>query len=325
MYACLLALALPPKVSFRDGVFTVSDAGATVQVPAARNLPHDAAKGTFETAASGLTVRFGPNGLEAGRGGQLRRLSLAAFVASPKLLSAEEIRAVAGALRRGERSAEPAMLCGYETVGSRTFLLLRWQKPKGDPWMEAVAYVDAAETSPRVAALGRLAGLSFAKPKADDRLHLWNGKLAAATNSGGRVGIATIGLDGANGAFQEFGPAAGGCAWSPGLTAAVVTRPLEGGWSYAELVSVESGQRIAAREFRGQVADLLPEGWAKLALESGPVLANLATGAEVRLAPNTGIAHTALGLLAWSPASRPQSATLYDANCRSQAAWKAGE
>jgi hypothetical protein len=324
MLGLLFSAAPPPKLTFRDGVFTVTDAGVVVHVPIATPSTHDPKTGRFRIVHQGVEVRFGPEGLQAGRKGALRRLRLAPFASSPKLLQPAEIRAVAEAVRRKQRSPEPDMLSGYEATGSKVFLLLRWRKPGGEPWMEALAYVDTSEPELRAAALGRLRGLSFAKPKADDRLHTWQGKLAAGTNSGGRVGLATIGTDGEGSDFRDLGPAAGGWAWAPGSEYAFVSRAAEAGWSSMEAVLVANGATIPAREFKGSIAELLPEGWAKLVVAGGPVVANLLTGADARLAPNSAIAHTALGLLVWSPVERPTGAALYDAHCRKTATWQAG-
>lgn len=325
MSLVLLAVAAiqAPTISFQDGAFRLQVADKRYEVPVSPVSALDTTKGTFRWTGGGIGVAFGPGGLTAGKPGALKPVSLKEFVTSPRFQTPEQIRETVASIQKKERSAEPAALSGFEVVDGKLVLLFRWEDKAGKPWLEALATLQESPGTVKAVGMGRLDGLGLASGRVDDKLFIHNGRLTAANNLLGKFGIASVAKDGSDNKFRTLGEEVGGVAWRPGLSEAFVTRPNQDGSVAISAVDTETGSWRSVLEYRGRIGNLLPEGWAKLVVGGVPWAANLATGAQVRLAANSDMAHTPFGLLVWAPARAPKEAWLFDANTRQVQAWRA--
>ncbi|MGE0001479.1 MAG: hypothetical protein AB7F50_05165 [Fimbriimonadaceae bacterium] len=318
-----VALVQAPSISFQDGVFRLQVSSKSHTVAIQPSLAHSNVKGTFAWASNGAEVRFDKGGLRAGKAGAAKKVSLKAFATSPRFQSGNELHDTIQLIQKGDRSVEPSALSGYEVVDGELVLLFRWVDKKGKPWLEALAVLAQGESGFKAVGLGRLDGIGFGSGIVDDELYLEDGRLAAPTNFDGKFGIASLAPDGSDRKFRRLGEEVGGVAWRPDVPQAFVTRPAGEGSISISSVDTESGAWRSALEYRGRIGNLLPEGWAKLLIDSKPWAANLWTGARAPLPANSNMEHTPFGLLVWAPADAPKQAWLYDGNARQIRAWRA--
>ena len=114
---------------------------------------------------------------------------LEAIPVSPRLQSREQIAATIAKVKKGERSRAASGLSGARRIGTRVYLLPRWDGTDGRPWLEALVEVDLGKTHPKARLLGSFGGLSLGRGRVDDRLGIEEGRLNVAVNAEGAWGF----------------------------------------------------------------------------------------------------------------------------------------
>ncbi len=240
---------------------------------------------------------------------------LQAIPTSPRFQDKDAIRATLAKVKSGGRKLAANGLSGARRVGSKVYLLPRWEGDDGKPWLEVLLVVDLAQPHPKPRFLGAFEGLSLGEGLIDDRLGIQNGRLAVAVNGEDGWGIGTF--DPAKGkfAFDERGGRL--VAMDGGKTIEET--------SYGVFVAgrQQGGHTVPWLELRGP-ADFVP-GDGTVFLRAGTNLRNAETGAEFRLPRRAALRRTPAGLLVYWPEGAPRSARLLDPDrLEERARWEKG-
>jgi hypothetical protein len=257
----------------------------------------------------GLTIRVGS---------QVRSTKMPELAVTPKLFLREEILRNLKRFESGERKKEASALSGSRRIGNEVYFLLRWEDRSMKPWLEALVSVDLAAKNPKPKLLGQYEGFTISKKKIDDQLFVQSDKLSAILQRGESWGLGIYDVKDAAFDFTTLGDRLRQFLPLQWPNARFVEDTAYG-TTVAGQTNLVDAERKNLAEGRGPIRFLDTEDPPIVSLTSvdGLALRNLSTGAELKLPPEYGARRSKFGILVWSPAKEPKSATLYDPE-----AWK---
>ncbi len=271
----------------------------------------------------GKVVTFDEQGVGFRWDGKSVHSRYASAATSDKLFSPDEIQETKDAVARGERKLEVSALSGFSTVEDKAYLLLRWDRADGTPWLEILMEIDPGATPPTARMVGRFQVFSQASGKVDNRLTYRNGKFWTTGTLEDRLCVSSIDLSSGESFVTPIGKAAGDSKFiaESGAIVAIQKTPAETlVVSFCEPDS-RSIQQVA--EFRGSVKGMHAPSVLEYLTNGSRLLHNLSTGALMEIEPDMGVAGSLDGVLIWSPAKAPTSASwLTPGSFRTLATWK---
>lgn len=302
-----------PAIAYKEGVFTLTGAGGPTTVSVKPGFqPMNMTTGQLWLPVGNVVVTFDAEGLGIRRNNQKSVSTLSSVPKSPKALDqAARDQAVRG-VDTGDRTFEVNAVSGFEVVGDKVYLLLRWEtKRDAQPWLEALMVMDMAQPTPSASLVGLYDGYTMAKGRVNDKLVLHEGKLVVSTIKDGKLGIGEY--DPATDRFRHTFLDAQVNETKLmedsrfGLT---ITRSNAGTFLLG-LFDLQSSNHVYRAEIRGAILGSYRPSIVSYLRRERRVLLNLMTGAELDLERDTGVESTSMGLMVWSPAATPKSATLY--------------
>lgn len=304
-------LSAQPELSFADGFFTIKDGGDTLTVPlsaAAPPLAITADKLSMEI--NGTYITFDQRGLGIQYGDKGGFTGLGYMPTTPKLFTREQILRNARLIDSGERTAKVTAVSGFEIVGDRVYMLLRWDGKDGFPWLETLVYIDTSGDVPKVNLIGRFVGYTLAKGVVSDELHGSEGRLIAVTRSESGFGIGDystvdkqIDYRIVKGLFDRVVPF--GKSFLTEQTTVY-------GTTLVGLLDPLSLSHRPVLETRGEV---VPSGLlsaVRIKLRGVSNFVNISSGAIIEVQEGWAYADTRFGLLKWNPADEPEKAELLE-------------
>jgi hypothetical protein len=265
---------------------------------------------------SGITLRDDSRILGVSR--------LAALPLSPRVASAEERAETARLSNEGKRELGFTSISGYQSIGSKLYLLARWGS-LSDPWLECVVLLDMSEPNPSAQFIGRLPGYAFAGGPVDDRLVELGAGLAALVNSPAGYGLAQMDISTGATSFRRLGETATTVRFLKEGAEALALWDTPYGAVRLTMHDIATGRSSHAGEVRGAIKSLVEPRYLRYVRGSETVVLNLETGAEKIVEGESAMASTPFGLLVWSPAIGPRQASLFDhLTFRPQGRWSAG-
>lgn len=266
----------------------------------------------------GLTIRTGK---------KVRSTRLPDVALSPKVQTRDHIRETLKEIKAGYRSKNANALSGARRIGTHAYFLTRWEDKKGKPFLEALVEVNLTEKKPEPHLVGTFAGISTARDPIDDRLLLIKGQLASVVRKGDHWGLATYDPKTQKFDFAELG------------ATLIGYRPINNKLGLF-VERTEYGTRVAGRVdlIRRFRRDLVEKRAALKFLDSenpplviateetGAVIHNGETGAEMDLPASASLRRAKAGLVVWSPGATPKEAWLYDPRAWAKTtSWKEGD
>ena len=125
-----------PQLTFVDGAFNVTDGDKTETVALNAGAASAPLVGdNISMQVGDVLVTFDERGLGIQYGKQGGFTTLSYMPTTPKLFSAEEIKANADAITSGERSARVSAVSGFVVVKDTLYMLMRWEDKDGKPWL----------------------------------------------------------------------------------------------------------------------------------------------------------------------------------------------
>lgn len=261
----------------------------------------------------GLTVRVGP---------KVKSTKLADIALSPKAFSRSEILFTESEIKKGRRSREVSGLSGAVRVGTRVYMLVRWEDQSGKPWAEALVQVDLTDRFPEPKFLARPPVMSMADQPIDTQLFILDGQISYVARGGGKWGLNQLNLKDDRLSFDELGGALE--SYVPLEPVAKKVQPPSNSGYFVERTSY--GTTVAGRvDLRRRERKTLAEGRMKMrfldALEppclvqstsNSATIRNAETGAEFDLPVPCSARRTSRGIVVWTPIDDPKKAWLYD-------------
>jgi hypothetical protein len=308
------------RLELRGAEFVVRNAGRTERVPlraAAEPKPAVWPERRLVFRKDDAYAVWDSRGMSVRQGKWIFTTRLPEIPTTPKLFARDEILFTKGLVEQGRRKVEADGVAGALRDGKRVYWLVRWSEKTGSadlvPWLEALVLVNLESEKPKPQLLGRFEGLSLDLRSGQSRLFIRDGKPSAWVKTPEAWGLAQYDPDAKQFSFRPVG----------GMPELVEKLSDRFGWSLertphgTRILSRWDAQSLARRELletKG-TARLLDAETPWIAIvhdEEDSYLQNLETGAKVRLPANPSARRTALGVLLWSPASRPDRAYLYD-------------
>lgn len=230
---------------------------------------------------------------------------------TPKLFSRDEILANRFYFTQLMRSPNANAVSGAWRSGSTVYFLARWDDWSGATWLEALVKVNLVAPSPKPELVGRFDGTSF--PTGRERLFGLFGRLVLITQKpDGEWGRATYDAPTNRFAYEPLGQSL--VSFTPiGSLASAVERTPYGSklLSRIDLRAPAKKTLMESRDSARLLDGRVP--WLALAHEEGGIwLHNLESAAKLRLPGDGAWKRTGMGLLAWSPKSKPSEAGLFD-------------
>lgn len=299
------------EVTLKDGVFRLKTSAGVADV-AIEGEPRtiNAAAGRFWLVVGSRVFTFDENGVGIRQGANKSYSRLPAVATTPKLFSQAERDEINRSVGEGKKSLDVAALSGYELVNDRLFLWLRWETSEGIPWLEALVRYDLSAKTPVAELVGRMNGLSTAKGRADDRLGMANGQLAAITQKPTGAGLATFDPGQNKADWKAFSTRVLDAKVIPNSPYAfTVSKNRAGAWQIGLLHTTTLAYRRSL-EFRGQIVGVESPSLIRVSTAGSHRVVNLATGAELPLPRAAAVRSTPVGTLVFSPAEKPAVAQL---------------
>ncbi len=313
-------------ISYQDGVFTLQSGASKGEIvafehsapslyPAERITLNYGGK-IVQLDAAGITLRTPEKVLGASR--------LAAIPLNPRVATDAERAITEQLVREGRRDLGLSSISGYQSFGSKLYLLARWGDVKA-PWMEAVVMLDMSQESPAAQYVGRLPGFAFAASPVDDRLIEINGGLAALISGPEGYGLAQMNPETGEARFRRLGEKAGQVRFLRDGLQALALSDTSYGAVRLTLHDLETGRSTLAGEIRGAIKGLTEPRYLRYMRGSEMIVLNLESGAEKPVAASAAMASSPFGLLVWWPAQEPRQASLYEhLTYRPLGRWTAG-
>lgn len=312
LLGAVLGQATAPQITLKDGTFVVKDAVAisTISVdgpPRALNTKD----GRWWLEIGPRVFTFDENGLGIRQGKFKSYSRLNAIATTPKLFDQAKLDEINREVAEGRRSLDVTSLSGYEVVGDRLYVLLRWETNENIPWLEAIVQFDLTAKTPQAQLVGRFQGLSTAKGRVDDRLGQHADSLVAITQVPDGAGVATWDHAQAKADFKMIAPRILDAKVIEGSTYGfTVTRTRQASFQIG-LIDITRSNFRRVFEFRGSIVGVESPCLLRISRNGVQSLVNLATGAEMPVPRNAGMRGTVQGVLLWTPASQPTLAQLY--------------
>jgi hypothetical protein len=320
--AFAIAVALQPKIAFEGGAFVLTDAQDKVTVPlSAADAPRPFRGDRLNMRLGETLITFDARGLGIRYGTRGGTTTLAYMTTSPKIFSADEIKRNAEMAASGERPAKVGAVSGFEVVGEKLYLLLRWDDKSGQPWLETLVDVDTTGDTPKINLLGRFGGFSFTSGPVSDELYSSEKKLFVLVRGLDGLAIGSCDTEKGTTAYKKLAPIVDEVHRLGPLFYTVTNAPH--GMKSVGVVNPVPERYRTVLETRGKV---LPSALTNaLLVEEGGrrSLYSIYTGAKVPVETDAGLAQTQFGVLVWSPRAKPAVAHLREpSSWRAVAEWK---
>ncbi|MCW5940000.1 MAG: hypothetical protein KF884_10220 [Fimbriimonadaceae bacterium] len=322
----LVSQSSPNTLSYQDGAFLVGGSGNTVVVPirqpATDTAGLDRKNQRWSAQIAGKTLTFDSNGLTIAQGAKKSISRLSSVPTSGKIATKESNEALLKLVADGVRRLEVTALSGVEIIGTKAYLLARWEDKSRNPWLEALLVVDLADAKPQASLIDRLPGFSYAVGLVDDVLAAREDELWALSQKGSQFSLAKfkVGQPGPP-AVVPLGPTVERARISPSgryVWTHTSTRQRTVMIGYAD---IETQEFVQAAEVRGQVTGFFEPAYSRVKTAKGTALINLFTGAQWEIAADAAVRQTSAGLLVWAPSGEPKRATLHDPHGRVVSLW----
>jgi len=305
------AFQRPPTLQYYQQTFVLRQGSQEVQVPIKPQKP--APRLSIEYRQNQTFLVWDDRGLTIRVGKKSTSTHLENLAVSPRLFPHATIRANLKLFESGKKSKAASALAGSRRIGRIVYLLPRWSTPGGAPWLEALIAVDLGEKRPKPVLLGKFQGCSLAENPIDDRLLVVRGTdLGAITRDGDSWGLATYDPKAAAFKFHKAGSNLIATAGLGDRAAAFLEKSAYGTTILGQL-NLSTGEPTNLNEHRGRIRLLDNDQPILEIVRNGDqaILENVQTGAQTTLPNDCGESRTRFGLLVWSPAADPKSATLY--------------
>jgi hypothetical protein len=249
----------------------------------------------------GLTVRDGPWSFNT---------RLEGLPVSPKLQSREQIQETVALNKRGIRNLQARAISGMRRLGTKAYVLVRWDDRDRKPWMEALVSVDLTAPKPKPKLEGQFAGLSIAREPIDDRLMLEDDQLVVPVNTDEGWGLGMFDPERQAFEFSLLGDTL--VSYSPRKEGALFVEQTAYGAAMAgTLVNGGKGILFQTRGAMRFLDDQKPELMIATTA-TGRLLYWSDTGTEMKIGPQDEIRRAGKYILTWSPPANPTRASLYD-------------
>lgn len=311
-----------PQLSYSNGEFTITDGDQRTTVPLSAARPPEPYR------ADKLNMRIGDTLItfdERGLGIQYRSrggfTNLPYVATSPLLFNSEEINRINSLIALNTRTADVTALSGFELVGDKLHLLMRWEENNGTPWLEALLDVDTSGLTPKVNILGRFSGISFAKGAVSDELYARGTLLYTPIKTTNGLGLGLFETTNGGKRNVELGPPVDSCAPLGGNF--VTQTKTSHDMTSIGYLDTKTERWRAVFESRGQLVASSPTKVIRIREQATDVVYSPKSGARLDVQRDTAIADAPHGVLVWSPADKPTTATLRDTDSLSVLAqWK---
>lgn len=258
-------------------------------------------------------VVWDERGLTTRIGNEAYSTFLPDLAVSPKVFERDQILETLRFLEEGKRSKNANGLSGSVRVGTAVYWLPRWNQKDGVPWLEALVRVDMTKPRPKPEYLGRFAGLSLAERAIDDKLFVFQGKLAAVVRQRGVWGLGTYDVAKNTFDFLPMGASLVGYRPISSRFGLYLERTSYGTQVAGKVDWVTQSRRILV-ETRGnlRIAEALGAPILTLTEAGHAYVVNAETGARQMLPASSAVRASKFGLVVWSPFDQPRRAWLYD-------------
>lgn len=311
--ALVLGQAAAPTatLSFKDGVFTVTDARGPERV---------SIRPTVLANLKSVSEVDGPNrvvwdarGITVTQGRKSRSTKLPDLITSPKLFDRDQITETVRRLTAKEITREAAGISGWCRIGSNVYFLVRWETTKKVPWLEAVVRVDLKGTSLVPEPITAMSGLTGSKTSIDRRLVVLGDNPAAVTKSGNAWGLETVQVIAQATGFTPLGSGELDVRFTDGMTRMLFVEKtpykshLAGTFDLITGVVSRVSESSDPMTFPGDYAQVV-----RIERADAVVVRSLSNGLELSLPKNVGVRSTRAGVLVWTPLAAPRAAIIYD-------------
>ncbi len=313
LIAGMAAAQVSREISFSNRVFTLSGPEGALSVSIDPGFqPMNTSTGRLWLPVNGYVMTFDKNGLGFRRNNHTDYTTFATVATSDKIFSAEELAQIKRDIESGTKRAAVSGISGWEQIGNKVYLLLRWDDSSGRPWLETLFAIDFNPSRPKSYYLGRFTGISTGKGAVSDRLMAENGLLYAITQDEKGSYLSQFALEEKKFGAQPLGPRFFDAKLIEGsLNGFGLIRSSAGTW-VVHLVDREAGRSHPAAEFRGTINNVYPPAVLDYTNTANRrILLNLSSGAEVVLPNDCGVESTHAGIFLWTPKANPTQAALY--------------
>lgn len=303
-------------ITYKDGIFTLTGAEGAVKVSTLPGLvPMNTSTGRLWLPVNGKVVTFDSKGLGIRANNRASHTTFPSVPTSSKLVTKDQADEINREVANETRSLDVSALSGWELVGNKVYLLLRWDtKTDKKPWMEVLVELDMGVKTPTTRAIGMFKGFSTAQGRVNDRLVSLQGKLAVATVENNTLGIALFDPSNETFTYQETASA------PTNLLDAKLVQNSRYGMTFSKTAAgkilvgtfstEEPGHRLAA-EIEGPIVDAFQPCVLVHLRQNQKIVTDLLTGTELAVPRDCGLQPTNKGLLLWTPTQKPTSAALY--------------
>jgi len=241
---------------------------------------------------------------------------------SPKLFSQAEIDQIKRDAAAKKISLDVSAISGWEKIGNRVYLLMRWEEKTQKPWLEALVEIDFTGKAPVANLLGRFEGMTSAKGRVNDKLISENGKLFVVTNGESKAMLGSYDIKSGSFTSKELGNRFLDSKLIEGSLSGVGFETTRAKTTLVSLIDREKANSRPVAEIRGSVMGVYSPAILHYGTPTRKVLLNLASGAEIIIPNGCGMEAVDAGILLWTPKMNPQAAALYSAGSfRTLARW----
>jgi hypothetical protein len=301
-----------PGIQFSQGKFTIQVGEKSFQTPLVEPAEKPKASVIFRKGEK-YVVWDPKRGLTVREGKHTRSTRLPDASVSPKLFSREQIEETLSLIKQGKRRKEASALSGARRIGDLVYLLVRWDDRAKRPWLEALYKVDFSEERPLPTLVGRFDGLSLARAQMDEKLLIVDGLLSVVTRMKDGWGVSKF--DSETNVFTAFRFGSTLRGYEP-LSSRVGFFSEDSGYGtfVCGRVDLGNGNRRVLFETRGAVRLVGTESPLVALIRRGGSarLRNADSGEETTIPLASDVRRTPLGVLVWSPATKPTYAVLVD-------------
>jgi hypothetical protein len=306
-------LLAQPQITFSGGEFTIKDGAETFTVPLSAAQPPPKLSGDRLNIRIGDTlITFDQRGLGIQYRAKGGFTHLPYIATSPNLFDTDEINRIKGLIALNVRFANVSALSGFELVGERLHLLMRWEEKSGAPWLEALVDVDTSGDTPKVNVLARFDGFSFATNKAADELYSRGTQLIVPIKSTRGVGLGIYDTGDKSSRSLDLGPLVDAC--TPLGNRFYTVSQTTHGMTAIGLLDPKAERWRPLYETRGKVVPTSLTGALRIREQSTDLLYAATSGARLDIGTDSAVAQTPYGVLVWSPADKPTQAELREAD-----------
>ncbi|HXH61393.1 MAG TPA: hypothetical protein VNI20_08540 [Fimbriimonadaceae bacterium] len=299
-----------PQLTFVDGAFNVTDGDKTETVALNAGAASAPLVGdNISMQVGDVLVTFDERGLGIQYGKQGGFTTLSYMPTTPKLFSAEEIKANADAITSGERSARVSAVSGFVVVKDTLYMLMRWEDKDGKPWLETLVDLDTSGAAPKVGLVDKLVGTSFASGTVSDQLHAAGESVYVVTRTADSLLVESYDTVTAKMDRRTVGPAVD--ILRPFGSEYLTVRKTAYGTRIVGFYKTGGGPPHEVYETRGTVVPASLTSAFVVDEWDGRYLVDVSSGGKLALGKDSGYAPSSSGVIVWSPADAPEKATLY--------------